>query len=493
MSRKLAFLVVPSIALFSCKPKLETTESDVKAFPKNQPLSFKMEPTITCDTANVSPTVKLNHPVTGKDLTLVYKNSTQADYLRMGWENRIEHTQDFFSDLNLGGYNSDEMKATVIDIRNVNGKPHYHYFSNGTALQTAQNLSSTKFMGASFSVHRLRQLSGGKIGADIRYNTRVFAHDLDMIGKVSDNQTAAAIKTMGGNNHADYMIENYLMGGKRDASITGSPVDYFGGSWGTRSDLCEGQDFPPKKVKDLTSGEELVLPTDRGKYRNWNHMSGLTFAEWMKRMAVNYRDPVTLPKMIDYKVARASLPSVEARKNAKPSLTKRDLEILFYGTAAYSKQEFNARDLNGKDCGGKLGPYFTQYGGQPRGGMMWDGLRDWPHNAGGVDRLDKLFGKKWRTLGKGGASPADGKESVIGYICLPKIVKNSSVVFPGREMVVQLHFTNKGREGNNYTHVHNAARSIMEQMVPGLVTGGELGEIGTGKPLAKSVGPLKSK
>ena len=500
------------LAVTSCKPlHNEEKDSGLKAFPKSHPLPYNVLPVTSCDTAPVSDVITMRHPSNNKNIVLRYTNSTIVDYLTPDWENRIQRTDDFFTEKNLNGYDSDELKLTVIDIRNVNGRPHYHYFSNGTTMQTLQNMSATKFMGASFSVHRIRQLSKGRIGADVRYNSRVLASDLDIIGNVSENRYAAAVKTLGGNAHAEFMIENWMLAGYRDPSITGSKVDYFGGSWGARSDFCgESVPFPTKYVTDLTTGEKLNLPEVcpkevnpkkpyncasyincdcRGKYRNWNHLSGLTFAEWMKRIAVNYRDPVTLPKLIDYKVSRYALPSKRARQTATPSLTKRDIEILMYGTTAYSPEEFKRRSLDKSDCGGKLGPTYSDYRGKKRGGMMWDGLRDWPHNAGGVDRLHELFNDRWRMLGKAGSGQVgiqQGEEkknfkveAVIGYICLPKIVKKGSPIFPGKELVVHLHFTNKkNRPGYSYTHIHKAAKAVFDQMVPGLNSNGVLREMG---------------
>ena len=484
MKRKIS-LVSSILVLAGCKTLLDDSDkSKTKVFPTDQLLNFTIDPTIKCDTASVGNSVELKHPQTGEPLKLEYKNSDQIDYLNPDWEKRIPMTSDFFSTKNMAGYTPDEMKATVIDIRNVNGKPSYHYFSNGTALQTVQNLSATKFMGASFSVHRLRQQSKGKIGADVRYNSRVLASDFDIIGNKSDNNYAAAVKMIGGSKHADNMLENWMLAGKRDASVSGSGLDTFGGTWGAGSDYCKGFDYPAKKVKDLVTGEEMELAKQERSSGNWTHISGLTFAEWLKRIAVNYRDPQTMPKMIDYNVNRKDLASVEARKKAKPSLTKRDLQLLMYGTAAYSDKEFKDRGLMGSDCGGSLGATYSMHEGTPRGGMMWDGLRDWPHNAGGVDRLNKLFGKKWRTLGKGGSSDESQREAVSGYICLPKIVKKGKVVFPGRELVIHMHFKNRHRPGHNFTHVHNAAKAVIDQMVPGLVSGGKLHEIGQGK-LAK--------
>ena len=482
MKRKISW-IASILVLTGCKTLFnDSGNSQEKIFPTDQPLSFTINPTIKCDTASVGNTIELKHPQTGEPLKLEYMNSDQIDYLNPDWEKRIPMTNDFFSTKNMAGYNPDEMKATVIDIRNVNGKPSYHYFSNGTALQTVENLSATKFMGASFSVHKLRHQSKGEMGADVRYNSRVLVSDFDVIGKKSDNNYAAAVKMIGGSKHADKMLENWMLAGKRDPSVSGSAVDYFGGTWGAGSDYCgPAYDYPARKVTNLKNGKEMELDEQEASFGNWTHISGLTFAEWLKRIAVNYRDPQTLPKMIDYNVDRKDLASVEERKKAKPSLTKEDLRFLMYGTAAYSDQEFKDRGLMDSDCGGPLGGSFSMHEGTPRGGMMWDGLRDWPHNAGGVERLNKLFGKKWRTLGKGGSSDKSQREAVSGYICLPKIVKKGKVVFPGREMVIHMHFTNKSREGHNFTHVHTAAKAIIDQMVPGLVSGGELQEIGHGK------------
>ena len=135
--------------------------------------------------------------------------------------------------------------------------------------------------------------------------------------------------------------------------------------------------------------------------------------------------------------------------------------------------------MDGLDCKKSPSENYTHHKGQPRGGMMWDGLRDWPQNAGGVERLNQLFGHKWRTLGKAGSSYFHKKESAIGYLCLPHITQNGITKFSGRELIIHLHFTNfKNRPGQHYNHVHNAANAVIHQMVPGLVTGDELTEIG---------------
>ena len=46
----------------------------------------------------------------------------------------------------------------------------------------------------------------------------------------------------------------------------------------------------------------------------------------MKRLVVNYRDPITMPKLIDY----SSSQSTRAMLNSKPSWTKDDIKQLLY-------------------------------------------------------------------------------------------------------------------------------------------------------------------
>jgi hypothetical protein len=443
--------------------------------PPDQPFNFTIKPTTMCETADVGSTLTMTHPLTGKPLTVQYKSSDDVDYSTKGWESRIPMTKDFFGAKNLGGYDSSEFKITVIDVRNVNGKPHYHYFSNGTQEQTMQNWSSTKFMGASFGIHNVREQSGGATGADIKLNGRVLASDLDIVGNVSDNNYAGSIKWLGGHKHADMMLENWMRGGKR-ADVDGSAgLDTFGGAWGPISEPCGGN-LPPSSVVDNVTGKSVPLSVDSNRISSGNHISGLSFTEWMKRMAVNERDNNTMPKLWNYMKGAPTASQIRGLSN---SLTKRDLEILFYGTAAYSDKEFTARGLSKGDCGGTLGGNYSQSGGKPRGGMMWDGMRDWPQNAGGSANLTKLFGDRWRTLGKGGSGGTD--EAAIGWMCFPKTAN-----FAGRELIVYVHYrSNKGRSLPKYSHMHKASAAMFDVMVPGLRSGApkEMGKFSGGSSI----------
>lgn len=458
----------------SCKTGEELEQDSVtREFPPDSKLSFDVEPTITCDTAPVSKTVTMIKPSTGQPVSLTYKSSDEVDYLSPGWQSRIASSWDFFDEKSLG-YSTNYMHVTLIDIANVNGKPHYHYFSNGMHSKPGQTVSASKFMAASFSVQAVRQRSGGKIGADLRYNSRVLASDLDIIGAHSNNYYANNVKGIGGRRHADRMLKNWLYANSGDT---------FGGNFGwyangkqvpKNNDYCfdQGYPYPAEKVASLDGNGSLDLSWSSSELsypENGNFISGLTFTEWLKRLAVNYRDPVTLPRLVNYDSSSPLSPS--ALRNAPPSLTKRDIQILFYGTGAYSLAEFKERGLTGSDCGGPLGTTNSTFEGKIRGGMMWDGMRDWPSNLGGSAQLTKLFGNKWRTLGKGGSSGR--REVVTGYICLPKIVKNGQVVFPGKEMVAHIHHPNSPRKysGENWTRIHEVVRKIADVFVPGLRNG----------------------
>lgn len=453
--------------------------SSVREFPSDKQIDFRITPSISCDTEDLGDKmVSVIDPKSGQTVKLEYKSSEDVDYLQKGWEDRIGASWNFFDQQSLG-YPSNVMHMTVVDIRNVGGKPHYHYYSNGTYNQVNQNLSATKFIGASMSVHRLRQESGGKIGADVRFNTRVLASDLDIIGQASDNSYAAGVKNIGGHQNADMMLERWLVAGPRKTRGGANTLDTFNENWGAAKDYC-GKSFPANQFESLDGNVSLTInrPADERNYRadagyTGNFISGLTFVEWMKRLGVNFRDPDTMPKLFDY---RASVPNPTTLKSLPSSLNKRDLEILLYGTAAYNDQEFLARKLDGSDCGGPISAKYNSFptGSKlPRGGMMWDGLRDWPHKAGGSKNLTNLFGNNWRILGKGGSSGKSGREAVIGYMCFPKIVKQGKTVFPGRELAVYLHFSNgdKKYSGHNYTHVHNAAGKVFDTFVPGLKEG----------------------
>ena len=326
-----------AVAVGCVSRKFNQRQSSRPASPPDQPLTFKVEPLTRCETADVAAELDLAHPTTGKPLKVVYKSSADINYLEKGWESRIPVTADFFDATNTGGYNSDELKVTIVDVRNVGGKPHYAYFSNGTHLETKQNWSSTKFMGASFGIHNVRVQSSGEMGADIRHNGRVLASDLDVIGQASDNKYAVAVKMLGGHRHADLMLENWLLAGKRTPSDSNpTTLDTFGGPWGETVGPC-GESLPLTEVTDISSGKAAALSIDTDELSKRNLISGLTFAEWMKRIAVNERDPDTMPKMWDYS---KGAPTPAQARAAKNSLSKRDLEILLYGSAAYTEVNF---------------------------------------------------------------------------------------------------------------------------------------------------------
>ena len=99
---KRSILLITSIILFAGCKKAEDQSSSVNIFPTDQPLSYAIKPTISCDTAPVGSEIALKHPNTGKDIKLVYKNSQEIDYLTSDWENRIPYTKDFFRQIIWG-------------------------------------------------------------------------------------------------------------------------------------------------------------------------------------------------------------------------------------------------------------------------------------------------------------------------------------------------------------------------------------------------------
>ena len=63
---------------------------------QSQPLNYEIEPTLSCDTTPSEPSITINHPLTGEEYVIEYKNSDQIDYLNRDWESRIPYSKDFF-------------------------------------------------------------------------------------------------------------------------------------------------------------------------------------------------------------------------------------------------------------------------------------------------------------------------------------------------------------------------------------------------------------
>ena len=298
-----------------------------------QPAPRDRTPSVTCQTNHSSPYRTVTKD--GRSQTIRYKSSNEVNYLQPGWEGQISADWQFFDGADLGESNRD-LQLLVIDVRTVNGVPHYHYFSNSSNSrnvhdQSYENWSSTKTLGAALAFHRLRTDSQGKIGATatIAGNLSI-AKDMDVLNQYSSNELGGYYKALGGRKQATDMIWHWLH----------RQPETFGGFYG---DSTWGHAASHKFTNPYNYSQYFTLEHD--EYTG-NSLSILTMTEMLKRFGVGYRDVHLLPKRLDYSVR----PSPSQVRNAPASIQNEDLQVLFYGSFPSS--------------------YI--------GGMMWDGLRDVP-------------------------------------------------------------------------------------------------------------------
>jgi hypothetical protein len=259
-----------------------------------------------------------------------------------------------------------DLLTTAILIRRVNGTPVYKYLSNGTQDTATQPWSSSKFMAAATAGANLRRKSGGKVGlssttADPSKNDRLPLGDL--ITEVesyserryTSNGTARYFLNVAGRAYAGQMIHTWL---QRPASET------YGGNYG----------FPAPDLgytfRDLGGAQVTIAPDDTAGPSN--HLSMLTMAEYLKRLAL-WDDAATRME----------------------NLTEEDLQVLFYGPASGSV-------LYPSEAGGMTAD-ITLYVQQA---LVMD------------DVLGKSQGRfrQFSKLGFGGNQYVD-----VSYMCLPEL------------------------------------------------------------------------
>jgi hypothetical protein len=425
-------LVTASIVSFSCGSDSDLQEqADIQGIPDNGPLPAGLSRSgqglpLSCNTQSVSATRVLGNK------KFDYKDSTAANFLAPDWEKRVGSDFNFFDDVSVGeptNKNNVQFSIVLIDIRNVNGKPHYFYYGNANHSKPTENWSSTKMLGVGMALHRLRQESGGKIGGDSTFAGGSIRNDMDPLNNTSSNVLGGWYKALAGPAAATRMVNNWL--NRKGENFGG----FYGvGAWDagwydvkfTSADKKSAQNF---KIDDnATSGNELSV---------------LTQAEFMKRVGVNFRDEAQLPKMVNY----AQPQSLAALQSAKPSWTKEDITTMLYGN--YPEGE--------------------------RGGMMYDGLRDLPRNfqhkghlgAPKHTHLDRISGGKWVSFAKGGSGCSTSRfkceEVLMSYVCIPGANGGEGVEFA---MAARLSVPDS--QGSPLGRLWVTYQKVIDKVYPGL-------------------------
>lgn len=281
----------------------------------------------------------------------------------------------------LKGIVPPSLRATLVLIRRVNGDPVYKYLSNGTSQIAFQPWSSTKWMAAANGGANLRRQSSGKVGLTAATHGGLPLGDLitnienyDTSHGFTSNGLARYFHDIGGRDRANALIHG--------AWLDRPESESFGGNYGMPAPALgysfRGPDGAQVSIApDATSGIA-------------NHLSTLTMAEFLKRLAVNRDDPAT----------------------RMPWLEDEDLQTLFYGAT------------QSRNYAGRLG------------GMSADEAI-YIQSAVDIAKVEQRSHGHWRIFSKLGFGNGEFVDN--GYACFPVLdAAGHPVPDQGREFVLSV-------------------------------------------------------
>jgi len=385
------------------------------------PKPANSQPTLTCSTSSKPKTAT----ITGFAAPLEYKNSDEIDYATHGWEDRIPVAQ-----TNFGLEDNGRISIAAIDIRNVNGKPHYLYYTNKSARVLHENWSATKSIVIASAMNRIRTLSGGRVGALSNVVGKNTTKKLpDLVAEVqlnSDNNSATTFKDLGNRGGVTTFINGWL---------NLQRPERFDGPHGGAAKVTG-----PYTVRSLDGTASVQLPLMPYPADAQNTLSPLTLAEAVKRLGVNSRDPSLMPRRTDY--ASGALSAADVQKTPQ-GLTDDDLAVLFYGDSL-------AASTNS-----------SKWRGMSNDGY---GIESYALPAmGGKANADAKTGGRWRVFSKTGTGTSSARGVTEGvymaHVCLPGFDG-------GREFAFLLH-ARVGAGETAKTIRARVTRAIFDRIVPG--------------------------
>lgn len=307
-------------------------------------------------------------------------------------------------DAALVGIVPSSVHATVILVRRVQGVPHYKYLSNGTHDVAIEPLSSTKFMAVANAATRLRAASHGAVGLDSSVDGIPVGDLVTIITSYqeslfSSNGLARYFHDVGGRTQANALIHDWL---HRPATET------FGGNYGAPSaDL--GFTF------EGAAGSVSVVPALTGSYAN--HLSTLTMAEFLKRLALHREDAAT----------------------RLPGIQWKDLDVLFYGA-----------------------PASTLFPAQKLGGMS-DDTAIYVQQALDMHALDARSHGAWRIFSKLGFGTSGFVHN--SYTCAPSLdAHGAPVPGDGVEFVISMQAPRTGTERGQDAQIAAMYRDLVRRI-----------------------------
>jgi hypothetical protein len=246
-----------------------------------------------------------------------YLSSAQVDYFRAGWEQRIAKDGRFFTAPKALG------RILVIDYKAESISPNailsYRYLANqDSENELYEPWSSSKIFAYSAAVAKVRQLSAGEFGGQSLAGNIPIAdlitsiHSYEPFGLADGDSNAIATYFMNvaGRDHLTALFhDQWLMLTNPSIRFRGAyankvfePID---SQW-HQGDKLFRVDYPTQSIDDL--GYQSYRCEHCGLTGN-KPMTTLAQAEWLKRLAVHERDPVT----------------------RLPYLQSEDVQVLFFG------------------------------------------------------------------------------------------------------------------------------------------------------------------
>ena len=367
--------------------------------------------------------------------SIEYFPTSAVDYNDTNWPNMVASSWN-----KLDFINPAAVKIAVIDIRNVEGVPHYHYFSNGTWNSRNQNWSSTKFLGQLAALHKIRLVSDGRMGTDSYINdigvgigSRRFTYHSYRLHHDSWNTAGGLFKQIAGLypvNGGEYNPTAFVRG------WLSRPAALFNGYYGDSN--YDGFYTLRKGSPSSSNSVSFSVPTRGAVARTANLLSPLTLAESWKRIGVNFRDDALMPKGTYGANFKSYAYFADSGSNNylgddsafwKTAITPEDIADLFYG----------------------------QNDGSVGGALHDIGIRTRFNAAfGGDQRLDRATNGKWRIFGKTGSGRND--RAYGAYVCLPEYKG-------GREFALFL-VSKRGTAAAS-----DAIAKVMDTFAPGIRTG----------------------
>lgn len=295
------------------------------------------------------------------------------------------------TDRTFGATQPVNARVVAVDVRNIEGTLHYHYFSNETATSPMENWSSTKALAIMMAAHTLRRETGIGFRATSHASSsgpavKWVGDSVTVVADTSSNEYAVWFKSIVGGQQSDNFAKNWLYPGARFGAGHGANPQPLG-SWFKYKGAGTAKQSP-RAGKWAPVGDNTLMP--------------IAMVEFWKRLAVNTDDPITWLKNADYTsraLDEAGRQAAFFQDSDQFGLTEEDLKVILYGqvdSTANGGLALGANDNNS---------FVDAFGGKAK--------------------LDRMAQGKWRYFGKtggGGTSRSSGarNEAILGgTFCLP--------------------------------------------------------------------------